>query len=183
MTTIAQQRAIKRLPPLETLRQILCYDPQTGVLTWRARSYSTPQAQAKHNKRVGQPAGYVWAKGYVRVHIDGAFYEGGRIAFLMANGREPSGFVDHIDGDPSNNRASNLREATRSQNMANSRIRLGSSSGLKGVSFRKDSGKWAARIMADRTSRFLGLFRTPEEAHAAYAKAAQQTHGAFARAA
>lgn len=84
--------------------------------------------------------------------------------------------VDHRDGDGLNNRRSNLRPATNAQNRKNSQPRSDSKSGLKGVSYSKQDGKWIAAITL-----FLGRYDSPEEAARAYDKAAQEFHGDFAR--
>lgn len=95
--------------------------------------------------------------------------------FLMGS---PAGFeVDHIDGDGLNNRRSNLRCATRSQNQHNRRPNKGS--GPKGVAWHKRDQKWQARIMLNGKHHWLGNFSTAEEASLAYAEASQRLHGDF----
>lgn len=96
----------------------------------------------------------------------------------------PEGFeTDHEDGDGLNNRRNNLRTATKGQNQHNGKIRITNTSGLKGVHFRKDIGKWHASITNDRKQKFLGSFRCPTAAHIAYVKASRELHGEFGRAA
>lgn len=89
--------------------------------------------------------------------------------------------VDHIDGNPLNNRRSNLRLAFQGQNRANSRISRNNKSGYKGVYWRKDMKTWRAQIRKDKVIIHLGYFNTPEEAHQAYCEAAVKYHGEFAR--
>ena len=89
--------------------------------------------------------------------------------------------VDHRDGDGLNNRRANLRHATAAQNQRNQRIRPNNTSGLKGASYHKATGKWSAQIRANGKPVYLGLFETPEAAHAAYAKASAELHGEFGR--
>lgn len=89
--------------------------------------------------------------------------------------------VDHIDGDMLNNVLSNLRVATNQQNKYNTKKPSNNSSGFKGVSFSKCANKWHAYISAENKRFHLGLFLTPEEAHAAYCSAAKKLHGEFAR--
>ena len=89
--------------------------------------------------------------------------------------------TDHIDGNGLNNRRSNLREATSAHNNRNRRISTVNSSGFKGVSFHKMSSKWQSCIFVDGRSKHLGLFDTPEEAHAAYCAASAKYHGEFGR--
>jgi hypothetical protein len=90
--------------------------------------------------------------------------------------------VDHRDGDGLNNRrSSNLRIATRGQNAANAKLRADNTSGFKGVTLHRVSGKWQAYINANGRRHSLGYFETPEEAGAAYASAGPRAHGDFAR--
>ena len=90
--------------------------------------------------------------------------------------------IDHRDGNITNNRWNNLRRATASQNNANRRRPRHNTSGYKGVSFRRDSGKWSATIGRDGKIIHLGIFATPQEAHEVYVKAARKLFGEFARA-
>ena len=89
--------------------------------------------------------------------------------------------VDHNDGDGLNNRRSNLRAATRGQNACNSKIRADSTSGFRGVSLHRQTGRWHAYINSNGRRHSLGYFATAEDAAAAYAKASLQMHGEFAR--
>lgn len=92
---------------------------------------------------------------------------------------ESGEYPDHIDGDPLNNRRENLRLASRAQNNRNRKLSSNSSTGLKGVT--KHRNKWAAQIGIDNKRLYLGLFDTPQEAHAAYCEAAVRMFGQFAR--
>jgi hypothetical protein len=89
--------------------------------------------------------------------------------------------TDHIDGDGLNNRRANLRHATKAQNACNRRLASNSTSGAKGVSLHKATGRWAAYIYANRQRKHLGLFDTLDEAATAYANASAETHGGFGR--
>lgn len=89
--------------------------------------------------------------------------------------------IDHRDGNGLNNRRSNLRVATSSQNKQNQGIRADNTSGFKGVTWVKRDRKWQARIEVGGKRRFLGLFKTPEAAHAAYVAANAELHGSFGR--
>lgn len=92
----------------------------------------------------------------------------------------PGLLVDHKDGNGLNNRRSNLRLATYSQNSMNARVNKNSKSGYKGVTLHKDTGKWTANIRYGGRQRYLGLFTTKEEAAEAYNRAAREHHGEFA---
>lgn len=89
-------------------------------------------------------------------------------------------WVDHKDNNGLNNRRSNLRLCTPSQNVWNRGLLKNNTSGFKGVTRDRQSGKWMAQIVANKKHRRLGLFETPELAHEAYKKAALELHGEFA---
>lgn len=94
----------------------------------------------------------------------------------------PEGFqVDHIDGNGLNNRRSNLRLATHSENQRNSKTPKSNTSGIKGVSWAANVNKWKATISFDNKQKHLGFFSEKADAAKAYADAAQRIHGTFAR--
>ncbi len=161
----------------ERLKELLSYDPLTGVFLWRVKlSNKNPGDVAGCKKRV-----------YIVISIDDVIYRAHHLAWLYMTGEWPNPFVDHRDLNKHNNVWTNLREATKSQNMANVGIIKSNKSGLKGVSrYRagESYGKpWQACIGKDGKSRHLGHFATKEEAHAAYVAAAENLFGEFARAA
>lgn len=95
---------------------------------------------------------------------------------------DPQGLeVDHINSDGLNNRLENLRVVTKEQNQRNQRASYKNACGLKGVSWHKVTQKWQSQITVDRKNFHLGLFDTPEEAHAAYVEASKNMHGEFGR--
>lgn len=94
---------------------------------------------------------------------------------------EPDGFVDHIDGDPSNNARSNLRVCTHAENMRNRKIARSNQSGFKGVYLDARRNKWRSEVRFDGRKYYCGTFDTPERAHEAYCKKAAELHGEFAR--
>jgi hypothetical protein len=95
---------------------------------------------------------------------------------------DPNGLqIDHKDGDGLNNRRYNLRVATKFQNMHNMRISRRNTSGFKGVSWDAAACKWRAWIGLNRKRKHLGVFDSPEEAHAAYCRASEKYHGEFGR--
>jgi hypothetical protein len=156
----------------ERLRELLEYDPQTGVFVWRLTS---------GKRKAGRIAGAVERLGYIRIGVDRKLYRSSRLAWLYMTGSWPANCIDHIDRDPGNNRWGNLREATLSQNQANSvrRNRLG----FKGVSHDPRWGKprYYASIISGGRDLHIGAFDTPEEAHAAYLAKAREIHGEYAR--
>lgn len=102
-----------------------------------------------------------------------------RLIMGLGSGRDVH--VDHIDGNGLNNRRSNLRPASPSENMMNRGAVRGSTSPLKGVSLHRETGKWRAHIAAGGSGRWLpGLYSDPVEAAHAYDSAARELHGEFA---
>ena len=151
------------------LRDVLRYDPATGEFAWLIR----PSIGIK----VGDIAGTIDGRGYVRIGIDGAIYRAHRLAWLFVFGSWPSQEVDHINGDKADNRIANLRDATRALNQQNQRgMRSTTGSGLLGVSRHTASGKWRARIWTEGRNKSLGLFATADEAHIAYVAAKRELH-------
>lgn len=88
--------------------------------------------------------------------------------------------VDHIDGNRINNCRSNLRKCTRAENSKNRRAQINNKSGFKGVSWNSSSLRWRAQIGHNGKKIYLGQFEDPEEAYAAYCRAALELHGEFA---
>lgn len=96
---------------------------------------------------------------------------------VISGVKDPKIEIDHIDGDGLNNTRANLRQATRSENMCNRSNQRNNTSGWKGV-YRRDN-KYRAQIEIRQKSRHLGTFDTPEDAAAAYDRAARELHGVF----
>jgi hypothetical protein len=166
---------VRRRPRLTRarLRELLHYDPATGEFRWLKR-VSRPT-------RVGDAAGALEINGYRKITIEGRQYRAHHLAWLYMTGQWRSGLIDHRDGDRSNNRWDNLRRATASQNCANRRLPRNNKCRLKGVT-RTESHRWRAGIHKNGRRRHLGIFSTPEAAHAAYVAAARKLFGEFARA-
>ena len=118
---------------------------------------------------------------YLYCKINSKSYLLHRLAFLYVNGRWPIGDIDHINGIGRDNRFCNLREAHRKLNMLNRKKYATNTSGVKGVSFHKQSGMWRARVQKFGNRESLGLYRTLGEAMAAYDVAAEKTFGVYGR--
>lgn len=169
------------------LHRILHYDPETGSFTWRVRPaelFATKRACSIWNVRYAErTAGYRWAPGpnvtYRCIRIFDWPFLAHRLAWLYVTGAWPIALVDHRDLDGENNRWSNLREADKSQNGANTGAPRTNKTGFKGVSRLK--ARFRANIKIDGRQCWLGSFVTAEEAHAAYCAAAKQRSGEFAR--
>lgn len=154
----------------ERVRSLLTYDPATGVFTWRVTRTFTARA--------GSVAGRRRPDGRWELKIEGRWHQAHRVAWLWVTGQWPAGEIDHRSTDHTDNRWSNLREATTAQNGKNvGRIR--SSSGFKGVTLHK-SGKYQASIKSDGRAKYLGLFDDPQAAADAYDAACLVLHGEFA---
>lgn len=163
-----------RLPDQAYLASVFHYDRESGRLFHREQASKGPNWNGRF---AGKEAGSRDGR-YVVVKLDGVRLRAHRIIWKMHYGTEPEN-IDHIDGCGRNNRLSNLRECTRSQNMANSKSCAGS--GLKGA-YKRRSG-WISQIHVRGELHYLGFFKTAEQAHQAYATAAHQHFGEFARAA
>lgn len=150
----------------DQLREYLDYDPATGEFRRKDLNYRV--------------VGSVTKKGYVKIKLNQVQYLAHRLAFLYMEGRWPKDLMDHINGNRSDNRWENLREANRFQNSRNRKLDCQNTTGFKGVVFCCRNKKYRSRIKINGVRKELGWFRTPEEAHAAYCQAAQEYHGDFA---
>jgi hypothetical protein len=139
------------------VRALLRYDPETGIFTWRVRRGHIPQ---------GATAGTKDKRGMVLIRIFRRHFKAHRLAWLYMMGEWPQCELDHRDRDPGNNRWTNLREATRIENMANLVVRERRHRLPPGVYW--SLNKFQAQIRHDGVKRYLGTFDTPELAHEAY---------------
>jgi hypothetical protein len=178
------RRKAHELPTADRVRELLEYDAQTGFLTWRVRPATTPNERLWNIRYAGKQAGCVANTGYVLVRIDGRLCAAHRIAWAWMTSAWPEDDldVDHANGNPSDNTFSNLRLASRAENIANSKVSINNRLGKKGV-YRVCSGRYGAGIRVNGRAHYLGYFDTPEEASAAYVAAAEKYFGRFARAA
>jgi hypothetical protein len=147
----------------------LTYDPETGELRWRF----TRGARAP----AGGLAGSLNKSGYRKINFSGKMLYAHRIAFLMHHGYLPAE-VDHHNLQRGDNRAENLRPATRRQNSTNV---AGRRSGLKGIHYCRQTGRYRAQIRAAGARVHLGRFDTEEQAHAAYSQMSFILNGSYGR--
>ena len=152
----------------DELARILEYNPETGKIFWK-------EDRGTKIKK-GTEAGSINVQGYRQVRIDGKVYLVHRLAWYLYYGVWPKNDIDHINQDKVNNPISNLREATRSRNMANVEPKEGK---FKGVTALK-SGKYRAEITYENKWHNLGHFHTPEEAASEYDGAALVLFDEFA---
>lgn len=166
-----------------TLTRLLHYDPATGIFTWNRRD---DVGKAWNTRYAGKQAGYAWSVPnspltYWSIRIFDWPFLAHRLAVLYMTGEWPAADVDHDDRDGLNNRWSNLRPATKSQNSANRSFSKKSSTKLRGAYACKRTGRYRAQICINGKIRWLGYYDTPEEAHAAYCAAHRAEHGEFSR--
>ena len=170
------------------LKSILVYAPETGDLFWRQRPVSmfsqdkklSAQRIAKlwNNRFAGKPAFTNVSKstGYVQGNIGGQVLRGHRVAWAIFNGEWPDGEIDHINGVRADNRIANLRVVDRGTNCRNLPISARNKSGIIGVTWDADRGKWFASIR--HNGKTLGLGRHEHISQAAAArKAAEEKFG------
>lgn len=158
------------------LRRRVRYDPLTGKLYWQADPPKNHQVGDELPTRDN-------GNGYIYATFERRGYGVHRLAWAITYGYWPRAEIDHRDTDKTNNRLVNLREATRAQNQWNAPIDRRNTSGFKGASWHKDKGRWRAFIHQNGRHISLGYHDSPEEAHAAYLRAAVALRGDFARAA
>jgi hypothetical protein len=139
---------------------------------------------SRGGEKIGKAAGWLTVcngRPYWKININKKTTYLHHVIFLLHHGFLPD-YIDHKDGDSTNNKIENLRAATQSQNMANSVMKSSNTSGYKGVTFRKDTKKWASAIMVNGKHISLGSHKTKEDAHAAYVLGAKKYFGEFSRA-
>lgn len=165
----------------KSLKEILCYDPETGIFTWFHRDrchFTSDRFYNSWNARfAGKTAGSISYSGYWRMRINRISYQSHRLAWLYITGSFPVNHIDHINGIRSDNRFINLRDVTPTGNGQNQRLpSTNNTTGFLGVSFFKESQKYKAQIMVDGNKKHIGLFPTPELAHSAYINAKRSLH-------
>lgn len=151
---------------LDRARELLSYDPDTGHLRWR-------KTMGRGHR--GCQAGHIFDR-YRRITIDGVLYPAHRLGWFIYHGRWPLDQLDHINGDPDDNRIANLREVTPSENSRNRRLRSDNSSGAPGVYFYRPTNRWYAQSCHEGKNRHLGFFDSFDEAVEAR-RTFQEIHG------
>lgn len=159
----------------EQLRQMLELN-EGGSLTWR--NLSKHHAE-KLGGEAGSPRPHHSGKAYWHVQIHGRKFKRSHIVFCLTQGRWPSGQIDHINGDSLDDRPSNIREATLTQNAWNHKGRAKQSPLPMGVRLSK-SGRYVARIAVNKHKLTLGTFDTASQAEAVYRAARREYFGEFA---
>ena len=142
----------------DMLHELLEYND--GKLFWKV---------SRGRVKAGSEAGVLQSNGYVRVKLNSKSYQAHRLVYMLVHGHIPNNlYIDHIDGNKSNNRIENLRTVTHQENLHNMR-------NAKGY-YKHPCGKWCAQIHRDGTVLNLGLFTHEEEAREAYLEAKKKYH-------
>lgn len=162
------KRIIKEELTVDSLRELLYYDVKTGEFTWRVSCKGT---------KAGDRAGTDGSEGRRHIVIGYARFKAHRLAWFYVYGVWPKRLIDHINGDPTDNRIENLREATMRENMYNQRdAHKHNKTGVLGVQWRPTRNKFRARIVVAGKEIHLGHFDTVETAQAAYLEAKRRHH-------
>jgi hypothetical protein len=153
------------------IRDLIEYDPETGLFRWLVKRASEKQ---------GWFDGCPHTKGYRTIRANRKLHKAHRLAWFMTYGEWPTLQIDHINGIRHDNRIANLRLATPSQNQRNRRCCHHSSTGLKNV-YQTATGKFMARVKLNGRRQSLGCYTTPEEAANVARKAAEAHYGEYAK--
>lgn len=170
-----------RTPTPEILRQLLDYDTDTGVLTWKLRPaelFSNKRQQNAWNARyAGKPALTCVSKGgYLQGSIFNRNFQAHRVIWAIQTGAWPTGEIDHENGIRHENWWGNLRDVSSQENSRNIAIPSNNTSGHIGVYWNKRLGRWLATIKVGGRDIYLGCFIEIADAVAAR-KAAEVRHG------
>lgn len=147
------------------MREVIVYEPATGLF-WRK-----PAVMAKGRYLAGSRG----KNGHTQIKVLGCRVAAHRLAWFYYHGKWPVGSIDHINGDPTDNRIANIRDVPHAINMQNRRTpSKGNKTGFLGVSPHK--GKFVAGLSVEGRRQYLGIFDTPEEAHEVYLTAKRKLH-------
>jgi hypothetical protein len=138
------------------LKRLVNYNEETGIFSWKINR----PCQINKDDLIGSKD----KNGYLTVHIGKRHYKLHRLVFLYVKGRFPKKNIDHINGTKTDNRFNNLREVSHSLNCRNRPVRSDNKSGHQGVSYTKLNKKWRADIGINGKRKYLGEFKTYEEA-------------------
>ena len=157
---------------IETLKEWIDYNPKTGEFKWKKSPH--------HLIKAGDMAGGYEKRGYRIFKLKEKTIKGHRAAWAIIYGYFPSGEIDHIDNNPSNNRIDNLREVDRSRNQMNAKTPKHNKSGVKGVHYCKSKQKWLATIGFNKKKICIGHFDLFNEAVQARKDKEKEIQGEYA---
>ena len=162
MTTLTQEQAHR------------LFEYRDGVLYWKERPKNS--RKPKGDMEAGTQSGH----GYKKVRINKKAFYVHQLVFLMQHGYIPD-LIDHIDGDPSNNKIDNLRQANKTENSYNSKMRVDNTSGHKSVVWHKGANKWMVQLQLEKKSKYFGVFDDFDFACLVADEARRLYHGDHAR--
>lgn len=162
----------KPTPDAAYLRECFEYDAVNGVLSWRERPqshFASAATQADFNrrwagKRAGAAARQRYGSARILVKVNSGTFQAARLIWAMQTGRAKFGLIDHIDGDATNNRWDNLREATVVQNGQNRKQTSAGAGGVVGVTLCRRTGKWRAGVTLNKQFVWLGHYEHHQDA-------------------
>lgn len=158
---------------VERLRELLHYNPDTGIFTWINPS--------SNRIKVGSIANCKDAYGYVVIRIDNKLYKAHRLAWLYCFNELPELSLDHINGIKNDNRLDNLRECSAQDNCRNKNKQSNNTSGYVGVNYYPTYNKYRASITVNKSTLHIGYYNTAKEASLAYENRARSLFGEFKR--
>ena len=156
----------------DELIRTLSYDESTGVFRWLVN---------RKKAKVGNIAGSKCTNGYLKFTINGKCYLAHRVAWFYVKGKWPDDEIDHINCIKTDNRICNLREASRNENSWNKKIQQNNASGVKGVYWCKEVGKWRAMCRVNGTKYSIGFFSDINDAAIALRNYRNKNHKNFSR--
>jgi len=154
------QQTIKKINNFKvdqkSLKELLCYNPLTGVFTWKSKVQNSPA-------NIGDTAGYD-VKGYTMMSIHDSRYYAHRLAWLWKHGEFPTFEIDHINHNRKDNRICNLREVKHIDNCRNCSMNSNNTSGATGVYFNKITKLWLANITVNKVRKYIGEYSNKADA-------------------
>jgi hypothetical protein len=157
---------------IQDIRKLFLYDPASGELRWQSAGRGRVKTKS---------AGTKLSNGYIGVVVGPRRYLAHRLCWAVHYGAWPIDQIDHINGDKTDNRIKNLREATNSQNGKNLKLSARNTSGVSGVSFDSQTGKWRACIKVGGKQKYLGRWVEFEDAVIARRAAEEKYFGEWRR--
>jgi len=154
----------------ERLKELLSYCKETGLFT---------RLVTAGGMKAGVVAGTMHSDGYVTVRVDNYIYKAHRLAWFYEYGFFPPNEIDHINRVRDDNRITNLRLATKSENLRNRPVFERSKSGIKGIYFNKRLKKWQAKLFVNKKIIHLGWHKDIDDAKKAYKLGSIKYHGEF----